>query len=71
MLDYIPVLPGDATKWSFCLPVVYYHALTASVEGEIMIQFYDMPKPSLLPRKEDQLYSMTNSRAIAATTLKK
>ena len=31
--EYIPILPDDASKWTFCLPKVYYTALTADMRA--------------------------------------
>ena len=71
MTEYIPILTDDANKWTFCLPNVYYTALTADMRAEIQLQGYKTPQPSLLPTKEDQLHSMSNCRTIAVVAVKK
>ena len=32
MVEYIPVLPNDAKKWTFCLPTMYYDTLTDQIK---------------------------------------
>ena len=35
MHEFIPILPEDASKWSFCLPSIYYHALTDQIKSQM------------------------------------
>ena len=30
--EYIPLLPNDANKWSFCISTMYYQALTTDIK---------------------------------------
>ena len=69
MLDYLPILPDDASKETFCLPSVYYNSLSAKVRNQITVDKYIVPQPSLLTTKEDQLQSMTLCRAWAVKAL--
>ena len=69
MLDYLPILPDDASKWTFCLPSVYYNALSAKIRNQTTVNKYIVPQPSLLATKEDQLQSMTLCRAWAVKAL--
>ena len=57
--EYIPLLPNDTNKWSFCISTMYYHALTTDIKMEMKLQGYVLPQPSLLSTKELQLQSMT------------
>ena len=63
MFDYLPILPNDAVKWTFCLPSVYYNYLSAKGRNQMTIDKYVIPQPSKLVTKEDQLQSMTTCRA--------
>ena len=65
MVDYVPLLPDDATKWSCCLPSMFYNSLTQEVKTEMQIQNYQIPQTSLLLTKRDQLQSMSTCRSIA------
>ena len=71
MVDYVPLLPDDATKWSFCLPSMFYNSLTQEVKTEMQIQDYQIPQPSLLPTKKDQLQSMSTCRSMAGQAVRK
>ena len=71
MVDYGPLLPDDATKWSFCLPSMFYNSLTQEVKTEMQIQDYQIPQPSLLPTKKDQLQSMSTCRSMAGQAVRK
>ena len=71
MVDYVPILPNDSRKWTFCLPTMYYNALTEEVKTEMDLQGYTAPQSSLLLSKEDQIQSMSKCRAIAVQSLKK
>ena len=65
MLDYIPILPNDAVKWTFCLPSIYYNSLSAKLRKQMAVTKYILPQPSLLTTKEEQLHSMSICRAWA------
>ena len=69
--EYVPVLPDNARKWTFCLPSVYYNDLTDQIKQEIQYKGYTTPPPLLLRTKEDQLQIMPICRSIAITVLKK
>jgi len=69
MLDYLPILPDDARKWTFCLSSVYYNALSEKIRNRITVDKYTVPQPSLLAIKEDQLRIMTLCRAWAVKAL--
>lgn len=71
MLDYILILPNDASEWTFCLPSVYYNSFAAKVKQEMNIDKYVVPQPLLLLTKEDQLQSMSICRSFVVTTLEK
>ena len=71
MSEYVPILPKDANKWYFCLPTVYYNALTAVVKAEMALQDYVVPKPSALLIKEHQLVSIKACRGKVVMALKR
>ena len=71
MMEYVPILPSDATSWSFCLPSIYYNALTDQLREEMKIMEYVLPQPSKLPTKELQLESMLKCQSTAAEALRR
>ena len=69
MLELVPILPDDATKRTFCLPTMYYQALTEQIRTEMQLENYVVPQPSLLPTKASQLASMSACGSAAVTAL--
>ena len=62
MAEYVPILPEDTNKWSFCLPSIYYYALTSQIQFELRLQEYTIPQAFMSPTKESQLRSLLKYR---------
>ena len=71
MVDYFPLFPDDATKWSFCLPSMFYNSLIYEIKTDIQIQDYQIPQPSLIPTKNDQLQNMFICRSMTGQAIRK
>ena len=50
---------------------MFYNSLTQEVKTEMQIQDYQIPQPSLLPTKKDQLQSMSTCRSMAGQAVRK
>ena len=70
-VDCVPLLPDDATNWSFCLPSMFNNSLTQEVKNEMQIQDYQIPQPSLLLTKKDHMKSTSTCRSMTSQVVRK
>ena len=62
MHQHIALLPEDASQWPFCLPWLFYNALTYRLQSQLQKEKYSLPNPVSLSTKTLQIKSMTECR---------
>ena len=62
MLEYIQLLPDDASNWGFCLPWVYLESLSYELQEDLRDNGYLPPSPTILLTKSAQLEATVNCR---------
>ena len=50
---------------------MFYNSLTYEIKTDIQIQVYQIPQPSLIPTKNDQLQSMFICRSMTGQAIRK
>ena len=71
MMKYVSLLPGDASAWEFCLPWIYFQALTIGLQEDLRDSGYILPPPYQLLTKNTQVRAMTLCRDEARTSYKR
>jgi hypothetical protein len=71
MLEMIQLLPNDALNWGFCLPWLYFEALSYNLQDDLRDSGYIPPPPTNLLTKSAQLEAMVDCRDRARLAHKK
>jgi hypothetical protein len=62
MLEFIQLLPDDASNWGFCLPWLYLESLSYELQEDLRDSGYLPPSPTILLSKSTQLEATVNCR---------
>ena len=71
MLELVQLLPNDASNWGFCLPWLYFEALSYNLQDDLRDSSYVPPPPINLLTKSAQLEGMVDCRDRARIAHKK
>ena len=62
MVDLVALLPEDGSNWPFCLPWIFYEALTLNIRHDMESHGYTPAMPASMPTNTSQIQSLTICR---------